>query len=122
MKKNLYLFKASVMVYADNVVDAQGLVSELNGLHNTCCYVDDESALKITDKKSLTEWLEYCPLEFIESDEPVFSLHTTEEILDGADDTENNPHAYRIYELKRERAELKAKINLLEKELLQYQD
>ena len=110
------------MVYADSVVAAQDLVMELNGLHNTCCYVDDESALKITDKKSLIEWLEYCPLESIESGEPVFSLHTTEELLDGADDTENNPHSYRIYELKKERAELQSKINLIEKELLKYQD
>ena len=117
MKKKLYLFKASVMIYAEDIRPAVQIAEELNEA-DVPCFIDISSVLNITRKNSLEEWLDYCPVEYLER-EPVYSLFTAEELLDGKD--ENNPHSEKIWKLKKERAETQKKLSAIDKELFKYQ-
>jgi len=107
MKKKLYIFNASVMIYASDVDIAMEIVEELNDI-DIPCFIDKESALKITVKDSLTDWLDLCPVESVER-EPIFSIHCTEDLLDGIDDDNEIDHK-RLWDLKQEKFELSQKI------------
>ena len=116
MKKKLYLFKASVMIYAEDIRPAVQIAEDLNE-EDVPCFIDVSSALNITVKETLVEWLNLCPVESVER-EPIFSLFTTEELLDGGD--EDTPCSEEIWELKKQRLEIQKKLSAIDKELLKY--
>ena len=117
MKKKLYLFKASVMIYAEDIRPAVQIAEDLNE-EDVSCFIDVSSALNITERGTLEEWLHLCPVESVER-EPIFSLFTTEELLNGED--EDTPCSEEIWNLKKERAEIQKKLSAIDKELLKYQ-
>lgn len=117
MKKKLYLFKASVMIYAEDIHPAIQIVKDLNE-EDVPCFIDISSAVNITERGTLEEWLHLCPVESVER-EPIFSLFTTEELLNGED--EDTPCSEEIRELKKERSEIQKKLFAIDKKLLKYQ-
>ena len=95
------------MIYAKDVNVAMGIVKDLNDI-DIPCFIDKESALNITVKDSLTDWLDLCPVEGVRH-EPIFSIHCTEDLLDGIDDVNEIDHK-RLWDLKQEKFELSQKI------------
>lgn len=114
MKKKLYIFNASVMIYTNDAIEAVGIVKDLNDL-DVPCFIDKGSAFPVTCKESLTDWLHLCPVEEV-GREPIFSIHCTEDLLDGVDD-DNNIDSERLWKLKQERFELSQKLFKVKQEI-----
>lgn len=84
MKKKLFQFIGTTVVYAEDIEKAKVIVENINNLTHNASIIDPSSHTDITSEEEVPQaWKDFCPITEVERAEPIYSLFAIEELLGG---------------------------------------